>query len=115
MLVIRHSCLAKMDILRTRNRTLDHHSFCIVNNFSVRRRVAGKLKRREAFSETLRVVFLNLRIYRTLRASSSSLAMRCSVAGWVLNKLTIQLPAPLSGLTINIWDVAGVASGMVLC
>ena len=38
---------------------------------------------------------------------------RASVGGWVLNRLVSHDPAPANGLTINMCEVAGVASGIV--
>ena len=41
-------------------------------------------------------------------AISSSLAIRSSIGGWVLN--SERTPPPLKGLTMNIWAVEGLAS-----
>jgi hypothetical protein len=41
-------------------------------------------------------------------AISSSLAIRSSIGGWVLKRE--RTPPPLSGLTMNIWAVEGLAS-----
>ena len=45
------------------------------------------------------------------RRIASSRSIRCSVVGWVLNRLAKLISFPVKGLTMNIWAVSGVASG----